>query len=503
MHSIKHYDHIVVGGGISGLSLSLLLGMTGNKVLLLEKGKNIGGALFRFRRNGIPFDTGFHFTGGFYKNGILNDMLTVLGIHDRIHPLVFSGPGASRFVFESEQEAFDIPVGIDNLIPVLKKRFPREHAAIDRYFDLIRRVCANTTAMNLRKTMMLADTMDEDFVSLQEVLDQLTGNELLKGFCCGYCMCYGVKPSEISFANHARVAVGLYETLARVKDGGDAFIQAFQERFKAYDIEIRCNTSIEHCIEIRDQQVRTFLLSDGEEVAAKFCIFTIHPQEVLKILPREHFSKAFRDRVDAFEPSLGFFSAHGVVEDCKPDDDFGPSIVSLYPLPNLNTLLSPEYDGPQALVMLRNKESADGKVYNVVTAFEPSFREHVAPWRDSSVGKRPKGYRDYKERRMNLIHQRFTEYYPEYKNSFKIIDAASMLTFRDYLHSPEGCAYGIKQKIGQFNLFGKLPLSNIYVAGQSAVMPGIVGAMISSFIVTRSLVGKEKYGQFIEERLAH
>ena len=43
-------------------------------------------------------------------------------------------------------------------------------------------------------------------------------------------MCYGVKPAEISFANHSRVGYGLYESVARVEDGGDAFIRAFRER---------------------------------------------------------------------------------------------------------------------------------------------------------------------------------------------------------------------------------------------------------------------------------
>ena len=35
---MKRYDHIVVGGGISGLTLTLLLAINGKKVLLLEKG---------------------------------------------------------------------------------------------------------------------------------------------------------------------------------------------------------------------------------------------------------------------------------------------------------------------------------------------------------------------------------------------------------------------------------------------------------------------------------
>ena len=58
---MKKYDDVIVGGGSSGLTLSLLLSMNGRKVLLLEKGHCLGGGLVRFRKNGIPFDTGFNF----------------------------------------------------------------------------------------------------------------------------------------------------------------------------------------------------------------------------------------------------------------------------------------------------------------------------------------------------------------------------------------------------------------------------------------------------------
>jgi phytoene dehydrogenase-like protein len=69
------------------------------------------------------------------------------------------------------------------------------------------------------------------------------------------------------------------------------------------------------------------------------------------------------------------------------------------------------------------------------------------------------------------------------------------------LNSPDGSAYGVKQKIGQFNLLGRLPLRNTYAAGQSALLPGVVGAMMSSFIVGRKLLESEDYGGFIRERL--
>ena len=83
-----------------------------------------------------------------------------------------------------------------------------------------------------------------------------------------------------------------------------------------------------------------------------------------------------------------------------------------------------------------------------------------------------------------------------------MLESSSILTFRDYLNSPDGSAYGIKKKVGQFNLIGKLPLRNLYIAGQSSLLPGIVGAMMSSFIVTRTLIDKAEFNDFICRRLS-
>ena len=57
---MRRYDNVVVGSGVSGLTLALLLGLNNRKVLLIEKAPQIGGSLSRFRCNGLPFDTGFH-----------------------------------------------------------------------------------------------------------------------------------------------------------------------------------------------------------------------------------------------------------------------------------------------------------------------------------------------------------------------------------------------------------------------------------------------------------
>jgi all-trans-retinol 13,14-reductase len=500
---MKRYDHIVVGGGISGLTLTLLLASIGKNVLLLEKGPHIGGSLIRFYRKNIPFDTGFHFTGGFARGGILSDMLTVLGISTQIKPIFLNQPGSGLFVFEKEGLIYDMPSGTNNFRRKLQEYFPDETKAIDGYFAKVKKVSQSTVSLDLRKIGISPETVDEDYLSLQQVLDSLTQNRHLKALLSAFCVCYGVKPTETSFANHARVAAGLYESVARIENGGEAFIRAFTNSFKQASVEIICNTTIAECAKIDGDTVGEFILTNGETIKADNCTFTIHPHEILKILPREHFRKAFLERVSAYETTHGFFSVAAVVENADPDD-FGPSIASLIPGTDLNALLDPAYQDDQALAVIRSVEPGRDQIkYCVVNAFEPEFYVNLKQWADSSVGKRPAGYSEYKTRKIQRITERFGLLYPQYRDNFKVIDASTVLTYRDYLFSPEGNAYGIKQKMGQFNLFGKLPLVNIYVAGQSAVLPGIVGAMLSSFIVARNLIGKEKFNQFIEGKLAN
>jgi len=500
---MERYDAIIVGAGISGLTLALLLAANNRKVLLLEKAPMIGGGLCRFYKNGVPFDTGFHFTGGFVHNTTLHDMLTVLGIRENIHPIFLDKEGSNRFLFEKEGLCLDMPPGLEQCCARLGSLFPTERSAVKRYFEMVDRVIQGTPSFDLRKISISPDALEEDYVTLTQVLDSLTPNQTLKAALSVSCLCYGTRPNEISFANHARVSVGFYDAMARIEDGGDAFIRAFRNAFKNYPIEVRCNASIEACLDIHNSLVGRFLLSNGQEVIADKCIFTIHPLEILKILPREHFTKAFWDRVESFESSNGFFSVFGAIDGEKPGPDFEPSILSILPHTDVNLLMDPAYDGPQALGIFQSRECFKDESFHVLNAFEPSFFGHVAPWKDSKVGQRPAEYMEYKRKHASNICERIRQVFPEYKSSFQMYDAASQLTFRDYMFTPDGSAYGIRHKVGQFNLFGKLPLRNLYAAGQSAVLPGIMGSMLSSFVVARAIMDKDNYNDFVQKRLCH
>jgi phytoene dehydrogenase-like protein len=134
-----------------------------------------------------------------------------------------------------------------------------------------------------------------------------------------------------------------------------------------------------------------------------------------------------------------------------------------------------------------------------VTALELAFVQTTQQWFNTKLKRRPAEYYAYKKSREESIVARMNRHVPDCQG-MHVIDTASSLTYRDYLHSPDGSAYGIRQKIGQFNVVGRLPLANLYAAGQSAILPGVMGAMMSAFFVCRNVLGREVFMEYLADK---
>ena len=110
--------------------MAILLAKAGRRVTLLEKTPAIGGRLVRFRRQGIPFDTGLHFTSSLV--GILGQMLTTLdsidGIEADSFPWGLKLPDGHHLHFPNQGRAA--------FYDYLAQEFPHEAAALRRYQEL-------------------------------------------------------------------------------------------------------------------------------------------------------------------------------------------------------------------------------------------------------------------------------------------------------------------------------------------------------------------------------
>jgi phytoene dehydrogenase-like protein len=408
-----------------------------------------------------------------------------LDLKDLVKPVFLNPYSANIFHFSSSGVRVDFPYGVERLRDSLSLQFPEEKQAVRKYFDDIDRISANTPALDLNSIFAPPVAVPEESVTLAEYLNGLTSNRILRETLSALIMCHGSAPSEISMADNSRLCRGFYESVAMLEGGGSSLVDALLNRLKKYDVTISCDTEITSLEDIQEKSVGKFVLSSGDSVSADACVFTINPKSILDLLPRTAFPPAFFKRVENFDCTPGFFTLFATLDNAIEPIDVD-SITSEYPIDDINALSLPGWNAPGALAIMHSRSANT----NIVTAFEPIYWEQVSKWSSSTVGARPTEYYEWKSLKERDTIDRISNIFPSYRGHLNILTSATPLTYRDYLNHYNGAAYGMKSKRGQYNLVGQLRLRNLFVAGQSAILPGVLGTMMASVIVSRTFLGE-------------
>ena len=105
------------------------------------------------------------------------------------------------------------------------------------------------------------------------------------------------------------------------------------------------------------------------------------------------------------------------------------------------------------------------------------------------TGKRPSDYTNYKDKIAEKLCKYLAAVYPELSENIRFTECATALTLRDYSHSPFGSLYGVKHKVGQYNPLPLTKAKGLFLAGQAIAAPGILGAVVSAFLVCGIIIG--------------
>jgi all-trans-retinol 13,14-reductase len=112
---MKHYDAIIIGGGLGGLTSGVMLSKEGLNVCVLEQHSVIGGCLQSFQRNGRVFDTGMHYVGSLSEGQIMHQYFKYLGIIDKLRLQKLDENGFDHFHFP-DGTTYCHAMGYDNFI---------------------------------------------------------------------------------------------------------------------------------------------------------------------------------------------------------------------------------------------------------------------------------------------------------------------------------------------------------------------------------------------------
>jgi phytoene dehydrogenase-like protein len=126
----QHYDAIVVGAGIAGLTAAAYLARAGHRTLLCEKEDTCGGLVSTFKRDGFVFDGGIR---AIENSGIVFPMLKELGVELEFVPSPVSIGIEDRII------RLTSVTGLKDYEVLLEGLFPEDRDGIAAIMEQVRR----------------------------------------------------------------------------------------------------------------------------------------------------------------------------------------------------------------------------------------------------------------------------------------------------------------------------------------------------------------------------
>ncbi len=480
---------LVVGSGAGGMTMAVLLALAGRRVTLLEATPRVGGLLRRFQRQGVPFDTGFHFTGGF--DHALPQMLAMLGIAD----LVKEEPFQSSLYLTPTGSRYDWPHGVRAIAECLSRRFPADRDKICAYYQAEQDVFASTPMFDLRceAGRLNPSPSEYDFLTLDEFLDRLGIAGELRTALAANATCHGTPPGECSVNHHFRISHGLDSHIAKVRHGGRPLLTGFLREAKRHGVAIRTGVAPRRGLGLVDRNCHQVECTDGSTIAFDDAFLAIHPKAILELLPPESVKAYYREQITGLPETCGFFTLYGVLDASL---DVEPRLTSCLNSLDLNRILLGKEAASATGIVTATEQTAAGRRVQTLTAFACTGLDDAQAWPRG----RDAAYQADKAAAEKRILDTIYQAHPEYEGRLTVLAMSTPLTHRDFI-PPRASAYGVRQCAGGLRLFGRLPARNWHAIGQSALVPGVLGAMLVSFLLFRQVVGEETYQRLLNSRL--
>jgi len=200
-----HYDAIIIGAGLGGLTAGAKLAREGKSVLILEQHDRPGGCATTFKRRDFTMEVGLHEMDGLHPADMKNRIFKDLGVSDRVEFLQL--PEFYRFI--NDRYDLVIPHDPEEAKRVLKTAFPIEEKGIDDYFYHV---------LNAKRVMVAH--RNEPDRSVGAFLDEIISDEDLKLVLLGNLGYFHDDPYTLSWIYYLTAQGSYYGGRANFIRGG-------------------------------------------------------------------------------------------------------------------------------------------------------------------------------------------------------------------------------------------------------------------------------------------
>ena len=514
----EHYDAVVIGSGMGGLTTAAMLSDLGWKVCVLEQHYTAGGYTHSYERNGYEWDVGVHYIGDVGAKTRTRQMFDYLSDGN----LNWAPMDEEYDRFYIGDKIFCAKAGRQQFRDNLVTQFPDEQQAIDAYIALLNDAGNAMTSIGMtrvlepwQQTLMTPylkwKTPDFLYRNTYDVLAELTDDDDLIAVICGQWGDMGLPPRQSTFMVHAMIARHyLYGGFYPV-GGSWRIADSIIPKIQASGGEVFTYASVER-INVEDGAVTGVTMKDGHRINCKQVISTAGVINTFDHLLPADVAESFgySSALKSVEPSFGHLGVYIGLKGRA--EELG--------LPKTNFWIYPENNYDAAVErFLENKDAPFPVVYiSFPSAKDPDYEnrhpgtstiEIVAPapyewfkeWQDETWGKRGDDYETFKSNLGDRLMEELYKKLPQLRGKVDYYEVSTPLSTNWFAGYTQGELYGLAHtpsRMQQKWLRPKTKISGLWLSGQDILTCGVTGAMMAGVLTTTAMVGMRKIGPLMK-----
>ena len=544
-------DVLIIGSGISSLTLAGLLSKAGKRVLVVEQHYIAGGTTHSFEMEGIEHETGLHYVGNIEKRMKILDMITE-GNKIEWNQL---GWETNKKIYDKiiiNNKTYNLETGVENLKNYLIDLFPEEKRGIILYFDLVKKVSQKDLFFNLKSInyyypvienyvnrfltnyMKYIDPMYYRYcnITAYDTIKGLIENEELIAVLCGQFGDYGPPPKQANFFMHASIVNHYLEGGYFPKGGTNTISNKIIKSIEERGGSVLVSKGVKEII-IADQEAIGVVMENDIEVYAKEIVSSIGiintftklvkkdmienahiflkrandnddnddngPIKSEKLLKSIEKYKTLIDRIPCSTQHIYCFVK---IKGNPMELGLTSSNLWVYPHSNYEKLLEEYFEDPIGnpiplfigFSCMKDPEW-DSKYpgYSNCVILTLAKTEWFEEWKDTISNKRDESYNNYKDQIGDRMIKELKRLFPQLEDKIESYNMATPLTTKFYIGSSNGESYGMDINSYRFlkgwDLKPRTPIKNLYLTGQDICTLGFTGAMMSGVLTANVMMG--------------
>ncbi|MBI4440650.1 NAD(P)/FAD-dependent oxidoreductase [Candidatus Woesearchaeota archaeon] len=503
------YDYVIIGTGMSALTVGSLLAHSGKKVCMLEAHDVPGGMAHSFKMGDYTFCAQVHYIWGCAPGGRIHEFLRRIGLEKDITFELLGPAGYDRMVMPDGKKVM-IPYGFDKLADNIDAAYPGQREKVLHFtsiLDRIRTELRNLPERNIRwwekftKGWQFRTLLKYKNRTLQDVFDECHLSREAQAVLIANAGDMMAPPKDLSIFCYAGLFGGYNTGAYYPTKHFSHFTERLAEFITSHDgCHIYYETSVTN-IDTLEGRVVGVKTADGKRFTADKYICNMDPQKASYLIGREKFP-------DSFLPALSYkYSPSGVMVylglsgiDLKK---YGFGSFNTWHLEqwDMNQMWleqgQHQFDHPWIFISTPTLHTSSGG-----TAPRSGHIMEIATYTEYEPFKKlqEKSYQDYvheKSRIGNLLIDYVEKkYVPDLRKHIKVKVIGTPVTHEDYCNAPMGNAYGSyldPAHIGLSRLKAKTPFPNLWWCNASSGYGGVHGTVSTGMQLYMDLTGDAFY----------